>query len=81
LLAQRLGPQCKKEAGLLPFSSWSGLLVSLFLDYPWDYLLSSAQPPYTIKLKNPFKDVKFTLKSQDAPLGRAGMNGQKGLFL
>ncbi len=30
LHAQRLGPQCKKEAGLLPFSSWSGLLVPLF---------------------------------------------------
>ena len=42
LLAQRLGPQCKKEVGLLPFSSWSGLLVPLFYDHPWRCLLSST---------------------------------------
>jgi hypothetical protein len=60
LLAQRLGPQCKKEAGLLPFSSWSGLLVSLFLDYPWDYLLSSSDQSYKSNVKTPLEDVKFS---------------------
>jgi hypothetical protein len=42
LHAQRLGPQCKQEAGLLPFSSWSELLVPLFCDQPWSCLLSST---------------------------------------